>query len=101
MAQTATGVLRLRWCMTWQKVSHASCDQHQLCCVCVASFQLICSCAALVGDITPDDGISKEEKNRRETAAIEQMTELLGGTIGAPRLCGDQHRPACTWTMRS
>jgi hypothetical protein len=36
--------------------------------------------AAIVGDLTPDDGISKEEKNRRETAAIEHMCLLLGDT---------------------
>ncbi|KMZ72282.1 HD domain containing protein [Zostera marina] len=33
---------------------------------------------AIVGDITPSDGISKEEKNRRETEALDQMCEVLG-----------------------
>ncbi|CAN8287796.1 unnamed protein product [Cochlearia groenlandica] len=34
---------------------------------------------AIVGDITPSCGISKEEKNRRETEALEHMCKLLGG----------------------
>ncbi|KAL1221557.1 hypothetical protein V5N11_004133 [Cardamine amara subsp. amara] len=34
---------------------------------------------AIVGDITPSCGISKEEKNRRESEALEHMCKLLGG----------------------
>ena len=40
-----------------------------------------------MGDITPDDGVSKEEKNRRETAAINEMTGLLHGALGAVMHC--------------
>lgn len=34
---------------------------------------------AIVGDITPSDGISKEEKSRREREALDHMCKLLGG----------------------
>lgn len=34
---------------------------------------------AIVGDITPADGVSKTEKSRREREAIEDMCKLLGG----------------------
>ncbi|KAI4377689.1 hypothetical protein MLD38_015276 [Melastoma candidum] len=34
---------------------------------------------AIVGDITPSDGISKAEKSRREREALEHMCKLLGG----------------------
>ncbi|XP_010525763.1 PREDICTED: HD domain-containing protein 2 [Tarenaya hassleriana] len=34
---------------------------------------------AIVGDITPSDGIAKEEKSRREREALEHMCQLLGG----------------------
>ncbi|KAL3535258.1 hypothetical protein ACH5RR_003719 [Cinchona calisaya] len=34
---------------------------------------------AIVGDITPSDGISKLEKSRREGEALEHMCKLLGG----------------------
>ncbi|KAL6629958.1 hypothetical protein ACP70R_029723 [Stipagrostis hirtigluma subsp. patula] len=34
---------------------------------------------AIVGDITPSDGVPKEEKSRREKAALDHMCELLGG----------------------
>lgn len=34
---------------------------------------------AIVGDITPSDGVPKEEKSRREAAALNEMCELLGG----------------------
>jgi putative hydrolases of HD superfamily len=33
---------------------------------------------ALVGDITPVDGISDEEKHARELAAVEKIQEMLG-----------------------
>lgn len=36
---------------------------------------------SLVGDITPMDGVSKEEKNRREASTMEFLTQrLLGGS---------------------
>ncbi|KAH6556208.1 hypothetical protein KP509_1Z197500 [Ceratopteris richardii] len=38
---------------------------------------------AIVGDITPSCGIPKEEKSRRERAAIEEMCKLLGGGLAA------------------
>ncbi|KAL6189168.1 hypothetical protein ACLB2K_040558 [Fragaria x ananassa] len=34
---------------------------------------------AIVGDITPSDGVTKEEKSRREQEAIDHMCKLLGG----------------------
>ncbi|XP_020265811.1 HD domain-containing protein 2-like [Asparagus officinalis] len=34
---------------------------------------------AIVGDITPVDGVPKEEKSRREREAIDHMCNLLGG----------------------
>ncbi|EPS64938.1 hypothetical protein M569_09841, partial [Genlisea aurea] len=34
---------------------------------------------AIVGDITPSDGIPKEEKSRREREALKSMCDLLGG----------------------
>ncbi|KAI5076507.1 hypothetical protein GOP47_0008572 [Adiantum capillus-veneris] len=38
---------------------------------------------AIVGDITPSDGIPKQEKSRRERAAIDEMCKLLGGGLAA------------------
>ncbi|KAG0600064.1 hypothetical protein M758_11G004500 [Ceratodon purpureus] len=38
---------------------------------------------AIVGDITPNDNIPKEEKNRLEAAAIDEMCILLEGGIAA------------------
>ncbi|XP_021989566.1 5'-deoxynucleotidase HDDC2 isoform X1 [Helianthus annuus] len=34
---------------------------------------------AIVGDITPSDGVPKAEKSRREKEAIDHMCKLLGG----------------------
>ncbi|KAK8597982.1 hypothetical protein V6N13_095374 [Hibiscus sabdariffa] len=34
---------------------------------------------AIVGDITPSDGIPKDEKSRREREALDHMCKLLGG----------------------
>ena len=46
----------------------------------VDSFQLLLFGApAIVGDITPSDGVPKEEKSRREKEALDHMCELLGG----------------------
>lgn len=40
-----------------------------------------------MGDITPNDNISKEEKNRLENAAIDEMCQLLeGGMAGEKSL---------------
>lgn len=33
---------------------------------------------AIVGDITPSDNVPKEEKNRLESAAINEMCTMLG-----------------------
>lgn len=46
----------------------------------VDSFQLLLFGApAIVGDITPSDGVPKEEKSRREKEALDHMCEVLGG----------------------
>lgn len=37
------------------------------------------SSIAIVGDITPSDGVPKEEKSRREQAVLNEMCEVLGG----------------------
>ncbi|KAF8042027.1 hypothetical protein BT93_A0586 [Corymbia citriodora subsp. variegata] len=34
---------------------------------------------AIVGDITPADGVPKAEKSRREQAALDEMCQVLGG----------------------
>ncbi|KAJ0930812.1 putative HD/PDEase domain, metal-dependent nucleoside 5'-monophosphatase [Helianthus annuus] len=34
---------------------------------------------AIVGDITPSDGVPKVEKSRLEQAALNEMCEVLGG----------------------
>lgn len=36
---------------------------------------------AIVGDITPSDGVPKEEKSRREREALNEMCEVLGGGL--------------------
>ncbi|XP_019057534.1 PREDICTED: HD domain-containing protein 2, partial [Tarenaya hassleriana] len=36
---------------------------------------------AIVGDITPSDGVPKEEKSRREQAALNEMCKVLGGGL--------------------
>ncbi|KAK4415131.1 5'-deoxynucleotidase HDDC2 [Sesamum alatum] len=41
---------------------------------------------AIVGDITPADGIPKEEKSRREQEALKSMCELLGGGARAKEI---------------
>ncbi|CAH2033910.1 unnamed protein product [Thlaspi arvense] len=41
---------------------------------------------AIVGDITPSDGVPKEEKNRRETAALKEMCRVLGGGLRAEEI---------------
>ncbi|KAL5773017.1 hypothetical protein ACOSP7_012633 [Xanthoceras sorbifolium] len=41
---------------------------------------------AIVGDITPTDGISKAEKSRREREALDHMCKLLGGEARAKEI---------------
>ncbi|OWM89405.1 HD domain-containing protein 2 [Punica granatum] len=41
---------------------------------------------AIVGDITPSDGVPKEEKSRRESAALNEMCEVLGGGMRAEEI---------------
>ncbi|ESQ34253.1 hypothetical protein EUTSA_v10008520mg [Eutrema salsugineum] len=41
---------------------------------------------AIVGDITPSDGVPKEEKSRREKAALKEMCEVLGGGLRAEEI---------------
>lgn len=41
---------------------------------------------AIVGDITPADGVPKEEKSRREQAALDEMCQVLGGGMRAEEI---------------
>ncbi|XP_031285065.1 HD domain-containing protein 2 homolog [Pistacia vera] len=41
---------------------------------------------AIVGDITPSDGISKAEKSQRERKALDHMCKLLGGEARAKEI---------------
>ncbi|CAI9096340.1 OLC1v1032452C3 [Oldenlandia corymbosa var. corymbosa] len=41
---------------------------------------------AIVGDITPRDGVPKAEKSRRERAALKEMCEILGGNRGSEEI---------------
>ncbi|KAH7651030.1 putative hydrolases of HD protein [Dioscorea alata] len=41
---------------------------------------------AIVGDITPSDGVPKEEKSRLEQAALNEMCEVLGGGLRAEEI---------------
>ncbi|KAK7275128.1 hypothetical protein RIF29_16235 [Crotalaria pallida] len=41
---------------------------------------------AIVGDITPSDGVPKAEKSRREHAALNEMCEVLGGGMRAEEI---------------
>ncbi|PON47117.1 Ribonuclease Y [Trema orientale] len=41
---------------------------------------------AIVGDITPSDGVPKEEKRRMEEAALNEMCEILGGNMRAEEI---------------
>ncbi|KAK9149930.1 hypothetical protein Scep_008687 [Stephania cephalantha] len=43
---------------------------------------------AIVGDITPSDGVPKEEKNRREQQALDYLCKLLGGGSRAQEIHG-------------
>ncbi|KAF7808959.1 HD domain-containing protein 2 [Senna tora] len=41
---------------------------------------------AIVGDITPSDGVPKAEKSRMEQAALNEMCEVLGGGMRAEEI---------------
>ncbi|MQM11875.1 hypothetical protein Taro_044785 [Colocasia esculenta] len=41
---------------------------------------------AIVGDITPSDGVPKAEKSRREQAALNEMCKVLGGGLRADEI---------------
>eukprot|EP01018_Ginkgo_biloba_P014693 Gb_27426 [translate_table: standard] len=41
---------------------------------------------AIVGDITPSDGVPKEEKSRRERKALDEMCKMLGGGLRAEEI---------------
>ncbi|CAI9785331.1 unnamed protein product [Fraxinus pennsylvanica] len=41
---------------------------------------------AIVGDITPSDGVPKEEKSRLEQAALNEMCKVLGGGMRAEEI---------------
>ncbi|KAG1368052.1 putative HD domain-containing protein 2 [Cocos nucifera] len=41
---------------------------------------------AIVGDITPSDGVPKAEKSRREQKALNEMCEILGGGLRADEI---------------
>ncbi|XP_065880137.1 5'-deoxynucleotidase hdd1 isoform X2 [Euphorbia lathyris] len=41
---------------------------------------------AIVGDITPSDGVPKHEKSRREQEALNEMCEVLGGGMRAEEI---------------
>nr|XP_009609686.1 HD domain-containing protein 2 [Nicotiana tomentosiformis]XP_016515884.1 PREDICTED: HD domain-containing protein 2-like [Nicotiana tabacum] len=41
---------------------------------------------AIVGDITPSDGVPKAEKSRREQAALNEMCKILGGGMRAEEI---------------
>lgn len=42
-------------------------------------FTLVLCLTAIVGDITPTDGVSKKEKTYLEKTALDEMCEVLGG----------------------
>ncbi|KAL8549332.1 hypothetical protein ACS0TY_008251 [Phlomoides rotata] len=41
---------------------------------------------AIVGDITPSDGVPKQEKSRMEQEALDEMCEVLGGGMRAEEI---------------
>lgn len=40
---------------------------------------LLYSIVAIVGDITPSDGVPKQEKSKMEQEALDEMCKVLGG----------------------
>lgn len=46
---------------------------------------------AIVGDITPSDGIPKVEKSRLEQAALNEMCNVLGGGMRGTSNCPLSH----------
>lgn len=55
------------------------------------AFSVVLVWIAIVGDITPSDGISKSEKSRREQEALDYMCKLLGG--------GSRGKPFLLWML--
>ncbi|KAJ9140655.1 hypothetical protein P3X46_031274 [Hevea brasiliensis] len=47
---------------------------------------LVVSQYAIVGDITPSDGVPKKKKSGREQAALNEMCEVLGGGMRAEEI---------------
>lgn len=58
----------------------------------------IAAIAAIVGDITPYDGVSNEEKYKLEAGAIEQIRD----TLGSDAFAGKRHttHPSTSYTNR-
>ena len=48
-------------------------------------------CAAIVGDITPHDGVSDKEKYRLENGAIEKIRQTIGSDLLAGARFGSGH----------
>ena len=69
--------------MIWLKVSLSSFKRCKAVKILIYHvFKTMCF-AAIVGDIAPGDGVSKEEKCRRETEAMEEIRRLLGADTSA------------------
>ncbi|CAN0929897.1 5'-deoxynucleotidase HDDC2 [Linum grandiflorum] len=47
---------------------------------------LVSTGKAIVGDITPSDGVPKAEKSRLEQAALDEMCKMLGGGMRAEEI---------------
>ena len=61
-------------CFTFAKYAHIFCWSFEFW---VGIWTLI----AIVGDITPSNGVPKQEKSRLEQAALNEMCEVLGGGL--------------------
>ena len=64
--------------MTWLKVSFCTLHNAKVALLNHHYYAEISKSAAIVGDIAPGDGVSKEEKCRRETEAIGEIRSLIG-----------------------
>ena len=51
---------------------------------------------AIVGDITPSDGVPKQEKSRMEQAALNEMCKVLGGGMRGTQLFTDFFALTCS-----
>jgi len=51
--------------------------------------------AAIVGDITPHDGVSDADKHSLESTAIQKMRETLGGSVLAGQF------PCCSYLAKT